>query len=234
MTLSVLPTVSKINAHADVYFYLLIYVGTEKFLVKKKPLVPPIETWKEVIDRKGYGDAVLMNLSKTFDTINYDLLLAKLHAYGFTNKSLSLIKRYLSKSLSLIKSYLSNRWQRAKVNTSFSSWSELLLGVPQGYVLQPLLFNIYLNDLFYLIECTNVCNYADDTTFPACDSDLKDLITRLEHDPLLAIEWFQANYRTLNKEKCHLCISGQKQESFWANIARSKTSGNNDRSEFTF
>ena len=95
--------------------------------------------WKTVLDRKGYGGTVLM------DTINYDLLLAKLHAYGFTNKSLSLIK-----------SYLTNLRQRTKVNTSFSSWSELLLGVPQGFVLRPLIFNIYLNDLFYLTECTNV------------------------------------------------------------------------------
>ena len=81
----------------------------------------------------------------------------------------------------LIKGYLTKRWQRTKVNTSFNSWSEMLLGVSQGSVLGPLLFNIYLNDFFYLTECTNVCNDADDTTFYACDSDLKDLITRLEH-----------------------------------------------------
>ena len=156
------------------------------------------------------GNGVLMNLPKAFDTINYDLLLAKLHVYGFTN------------TLRLIKSYLTNRWQRTKSNISFSSWSELLLGVPQGSLLGPLLFNFYLNDLFYLTECTNACNYADGLIFHACDSDLKDLITRLEHDSLLALEWFQANYMKLNEEKCHLLISGPKHELLWENIGRSK------------
>ena len=105
---------------------------------------------------------------------------------------------------------------------SFSSWSELRLEVPKGSVLGPLFFNIYLNDLFYLTECTNVCSYANGITFHACDSDLKDLITRLEHKSLLDIEWFQANYMKLNEEECHLLISGHKHELLWANIGRSK------------
>ena len=87
----------------------------------------------------------------------------------------------------------------------------------------PLLYNIYLNDLFYLTECTNVCNSADDTTFHACDSYLKDLIIRLERNSLLAIERFQAIYMKISKEKCHLLISGDKDELLWANIGRSKT-----------
>ena len=63
-------------------------------------------------------------------------MIAKLHAYGFSEESLQLIK-----------SYLTNRWQRTKVNASFSDWTELLLGVPQGSVLGLLLFNIYINDI---------------------------------------------------------------------------------------
>ena len=90
----------------------------------------------------------------------------------------------------LIKWCVTNRWQKTKVNTSFSGSSKLLFGVHQGSVSRPLLFSIYLNDLLYLTGYTNVCKYADDTTFHACDSDLKDLITRLEYDYLLAIELF--------------------------------------------
>ena len=118
-----------------------------------------------------------MDLSKVFDALNHDLLIAKLHAYGFSEESLQLIK-----------SYLTNRWQRTKVNASFSDWTERLLGVLQGSVLGPLLFNIYINGLFYVTELTNVCNYADDTTLYACDSDICNLIKMLEHDSSLAIE----------------------------------------------
>lgn len=71
--------------------------------------------------RKGLGGAMLMNLSKGFDTLNYNLLIAKLRGYGFTRESLKLIK-----------SYLASCWSRTKVNKNFSSWSEVLIGAPQG------------------------------------------------------------------------------------------------------
>ena len=152
-----------------------------------------------------------MNLSKAFDTINRDILIAKLHAYSFDKNSLKLLL-----------SYLKNRWHRTRINQYFSSWEELLQGVPQGSVLGPLLFNIYLNNLFYLTESTEVCNFADDTTFFACDENLNSLIKRLEHDSLLAIEWFQNNNMKLNQDKCHLLVSGYKHENVWAQIGDEK------------
>ena len=121
----------------------------------------------------------------------------------------------------LIRSYLTNRFQRTSFQ-SFISWSKLFLGVPQASVLGPLLFNIYINDLFYLTEMTDVCNYADDTTFHACDLDLKSLITRLEHDAVLAIEWFESNYIKLNQDKCHFLFSGHKYEALFVNVGATK------------
>ena len=86
----------------------------------------------------------------------------------------------------------------------------------------PLLFNIYLNDLFYLTEFTEVCNFADDTTFFACDNDLKILISRLEHDSHLAIKWFESNHMKLNQDKCHLLVSEYKHENIWAQFGEAK------------
>lgn len=113
---------------------------------------------------------------------------------------------------------MTNRWQRTKINTSFSSWYELINGVPQGSVLGPLLFNIFINDLFWICEQADVCNFADDTTLYACDMNLNNVLRKLEHDSLLAIEWFEANYMKLNVDKCHLLLAGHKHEWVWAKI----------------
>ena len=92
----------------------------------QKKVLYPIRLTRKTIDSKGFAGAVLMDLSKAFDTLNHELLIAKLHAYGFGKESLMLLLSYLSNSL-----------QRTKINPSFSSWMKLLQGVPQGSVLGP-------------------------------------------------------------------------------------------------
>ena len=113
-----------ITNHLSPYLY-----GYRKGYNTQQALISLIEKWKKILDDKGFGVAVLMDLSKAFDTLNHELLIAKLHTYGFNRDSLKLINDYLP-----------NRWQRTKLNKSFSSWAELIQGVPHESVLGPLLF----------------------------------------------------------------------------------------------
>jgi len=212
--ISVLPVVSKIferiidkQTNAYMEKYLSPYLcGYRKGYSCQHALLVMIEKWKKSLDEGGYAGGTLMDLSKAFDTINHKLLIAKLHAYGFGTESLEVIYDYLS-----------DRWQRTKIDASFSSWSKILCGMPQGSVLGPKFFNVYINDLFYLFLCTSVCNVADDTTPYACDIDLPNLLHNLEGDSASAIFWFEANYMKLNQIKCHFLIAGST-EQLWTKV----------------
>ena len=85
-------------------------------------------------------------------------------------------------------------------------------------MLGPLLFNIYINYIFFQIFHTHTCNFADDTTLSAFSLSLEDLIYHLEYDALSAIVWFDNNYMKLNQDKCHFLISGNKNEHLFVNV----------------
>ena len=104
-------------------------------------LLAMIEKWKKIVDDEGVFGALLTDLSKAFDCIPHDLIIAKLEAYGFHIDALKLIHDYLS-----------NRKQRVKVNDTCTSWKDIFYGVPPGCILGPLLFNIHLCGLLYFLE----------------------------------------------------------------------------------
>ena len=157
------------------------------------------------------GRPWILDLSKAFDTLNHELLIAELNTYGFSPASLRLLY-----------SYLSNRWQRTKINNTFSFWSEILLGVQQGSILGPLLFNIYLNDLFFINFDSDLCNFADDNTSHPCDLSLDAPVHKLEASAKSVIKWVDYNYMKLNESKCKLLISGNKEEVIIATVGSAK------------
>ena len=213
---SALPCVSKIFdiMQKQIFQYIEKFLlpflfGYRKGFNTQTARLGIVEKWKASLDEKKYTGAVLMDLSKAFYTINHELLLAKLNGYGFDKHLLEIMRNYLC-----------NCRQRRKINTTFSSWSALLKGVPQSSVLGPIFLNIFLNDLFLVLKDTDVCNFTDDTSAHACDISLDELLMRLEHDSTLAVCCFESNYMKLNTNKCHLIISDNKHESVWVDIDR--------------
>ena len=132
--------------------------------------------------------AIVMDLSKTCDTLNHNLPLCKLKAYGFDGNALILIQ-----------SYFSDRPQIAKVGDKFSKWQKVF----QGSILGPLLFNIFIHYLFLFIETTAICKYADDKAVYSSGKNANIMINRLRHDFAIILKWFYENYMVLKADTCH-------------------------------
>ena len=155
-----------------------------------------IEKCRKVLDKRGFAGLLLTDLSKAFDCIDHEFLIAKLHAYGFDIKSLELIH-----------SCLHDRIQRVKINSSFSYWSNVESGIPQGSIKGPLLFNTYICDLFFDIIEIDIANYADDTTPDALDLKLENIVKLLEENADKLSGWFSNNCLKVNPEKCRLLVN---------------------------
>ena len=162
-------------------------------------LIRLLEEWREKLDKKSVVGAVLMDLSKAFDCIPHDLIIAKLAAYGIERKNIRLIY-----------SYLKGRKQCVKINNTYSDYNEIISGVPQGSLLGPILFNLSINDLFFFIEVASMHNFADDNTLSAWGETVSKLIETLESESNIAIDWFTKNEMIINPDKFQAIILDKK------------------------
>ena len=160
-----------------------------------RKLIAFIPNLKKIQKGKSFGP-LLTDLSKAFDCLSHELLLAKLHAYGFSIATLRLIH-----------SYLTNRKQGTKVNLSYSPWEEILFVVPQGSIIGPLLFNIFLCDPFFIMNETDFASYADDNTSYRTANTIDEVIQSLEHDSMVLFQWSSDNQMKANISKCHLLVN---------------------------
>ena len=160
-------------------------------------MITLIGKWENNVDNSGAFGALLTDLSKAFNCLPHELLIAKLNAYGF-HKS----------SLKLMHSYLPNRKERVNINDTYSSWSEIFFGVPQGSILGPLLFNIFICDMFYFLEDFDIANYADDSTPHWAGKSAEFVLNNLEQLSTILFKWLNNNYMKVNTGKGHLLLSG--------------------------
>ena len=112
--------------------------------------------------------------------------------YSTQHALLNLINKW--HSLKLLQDYFYNRTQRVKLDSTFSSWLKILLGFPQGSILGPLFFNIFLNDMLWFVEKTDILgNFTDDSTIYSCAKSVNDVIENLQSDLKIALNWFKDN-----------------------------------------
>jgi retron-type reverse transcriptase len=146
--------------------------GFRKFHSTASALLDSTNEWFINMDRGLFNIAVFLDLQKAFDTINHDILLTKLDLYGLQKPSLNLLG-----------SYLANRTQMCSVNGALSDTKLVRCGIPQGSILGPLLFLIYINDLPNSLEYSSTRMFADDTTLTVSGKSIQGYVeVAINHD----------------------------------------------------
>ncbi len=163
-------------------------------------LLESTNNWAYNIDQGRVNAVVFLDLKKAFDTVNHGILLSKMNAFGLGGAVGNWFK-----------SYLSNRSQKCYVNGHLSNNSTLLCDIPQGTILGPLLFLLYINDLPNWLEHSQARMYADDTNLTFASNNIDDINYHLNHDLANVNKWLIANRLTLNQSKTEFMLIGSRQ-----------------------
>ena len=155
--------------------------------------------WKNHLGNNQYVRAIFMDLSKAFDCLPHELLVAKLAAYGFDKSTLKFFHNYLKE-----------RKQAVSIKGELSEFMDILAGVPQGSILGPVLFNIFINDMMYIFENTKITNFADDNSLSKVAKTIEHLVIALEKDSKIAIDWYEENHMIANADKFHAIVLNRK------------------------
>ena len=194
---SVLPVVSKIMeklVHQQLYSYLQQHAILSSAQFGFRPnhstqdiLDSMVDDWRQALDKDKIVGAVMIDLSKAFDSVNHSILCSKLEYYGVR-----------AEALKWFQGYLTGRRQRVCIENAVSEWSDIKRGVPQGSILGPLLFTIYVNDLPNAVVSSTMKQYADDTTIYLISDNRCDLERGLSNDLANVDEWLRKNCLQLN------------------------------------
>ena len=207
--ISILPAVSKAFENI-LYDQLYSYLSNSGILSKYQfgfrrhhststALLDSTNQWYSNMDKGLINIVAFLDLKKAFDTIDHEILFKKLQMYGVEQRSLKLLE-----------SYLSNRSQTCFINGSFSTCKSVRCGIPQGSILGPLSFLVYINDL---PNCLSYCTprmFADDTTLTVCGKSSQDLSLAMNHDLNKVNDWLMANKLSLNLSKTEYMLIGSR------------------------
>ena len=205
--ISILPTVSKVierAVHSQLYDYLdsnnLLAVNQFGFRRARSTALALTQFTDEVLSNMDKGlvnGVVFIDLKKAFDTVDHVILLGKLKSLGIS-----------SNNLEWFHSYLSSRYQKTVIGQASSTSRKVSVGVPQGSILGPLLFAIYINDLPKVLRNTTVTLFADDTALYCSSQSARDLQTMLNQDLDRLAQWLYEHKLTLNVSKSKFMLIG--------------------------
>ena len=173
--------------------------GFRKNHATQPTLLKMIETWKTKLNMGHKVGLIYMDLSEAFDSLNHKLLIVKLKYHGLDQNAVQFFR-----------SYLSNLHHSCKINNTLGDRRRIISVAPEGSILDPILFNIFLNGVFFFLKDANLGNYADDSTLDGYNKNLKIVICNLRQEFSILSNWFYSTYMVLNPEKCHFMLFGVK------------------------